>query len=37
MIVASSVLSGCATLWSEDIQHGVVIDVVRIMSPFKAA
>lgn len=37
MIVASAVLSGCTTLWSEDMQHGGVIDGVRIMNPFKAA
>ena len=37
MIVASAVLSDCTTLWSEDMQHGVVIDGVRIMNPFKAA
>jgi predicted nucleic acid-binding protein len=37
MIVASAVLSGCTTLWSEDMQHDVVIDGVRIMNPFKAA
>ena len=36
MIVASAVLSGCTTLWSEDMQHGAVIDGVRIMNPFKA-
>jgi predicted nucleic acid-binding protein len=37
MIVASAVLTGCTTLWSEDMQHGVLIDGVRIMNPFKAA
>ena len=37
MIVASAVLSGCTRLWSQDMQHGAVIDGVRIMNPFKAA
>ena len=38
MIVAAASLSGCDTLWSEDMQHGLVIeDRMQIVDPFKAA
>ena len=35
MIAASAVLSGCDTLWSEDMQHGLAVgDRLRIVNPF---
>ena len=35
MIAASAILSGCDTLWSEDMQHGVTVDdQLRIVNPF---
>jgi predicted nucleic acid-binding protein len=35
MIVASALDAGCDTLWSEDMQHGMVLDEgLRIASPF---
>ena len=37
MIVASALLSGCTTLYSEDLQHGLLVDKqLRIANPFKA-
>jgi len=37
LIVASALQAGSKTLWSEDMQHGVVIDRrVRIANPFLA-
>jgi predicted nucleic acid-binding protein len=33
-ILASAKLSGCDTLWSEDMAHGQVIDGVTIINPF---
>jgi len=36
MIAASAILSGCDTLWSEDMQHGMAIDDrLRIVNPFR--
>jgi predicted nucleic acid-binding protein len=36
MIVASALASGCDTLWSEDMQHGLAIeDHLRILNPFE--
>ena len=36
MIVASAMLTGCDTLWSEDLQHGMAIDHrLRILNPFR--
>jgi predicted nucleic acid-binding protein len=36
MVAASAVLSGCETLWSEDMQHGMVVDDrLRIRNPFR--
>ena len=35
MIVAAAVLSGCDTLWSEDMQHGMTVDGLRIVNPFR--
>lgn len=34
LIVASAAHQGCETLLSEDMQHGQVIDGVRIVNPF---
>jgi predicted nucleic acid-binding protein len=35
MIAASAILSGCDTLWSEDMQHGMTVeDRLRIVNPF---
>jgi predicted nucleic acid-binding protein len=33
-ILASAKLAGCDTLWSEDMQHGQVIEGVAICNPF---
>lgn len=36
MIVASALLAGCDTLWSEDMQHGMVLsEGLRIANPFR--
>ena len=36
MIVASALHAGCSTLWSEDMQHGMVINRrLRIINPFR--
>jgi len=36
MIAASAILSGCDTLWSEDMQHGMAVDDrFRIINPFQ--
>jgi predicted nucleic acid-binding protein len=36
MIAASALLSGCDTLWSEDLQHDMAIDNrLRIVNPFR--
>jgi len=36
MIAASAMLSGCDTLWSEDLQHGMAVDdQLRIVNPFR--
>lgn len=38
LIVAAALLAGSATLWSEDMQHGMVIDArLRIANPFAPA
>ena len=35
MIVAAARLAGCDTLWSEDMQHGLMVeDVLTIRNPF---
>jgi predicted nucleic acid-binding protein len=35
MIAASALQAGCDTLWSEDMQHGMVVDGrLRIVNPF---
>lgn len=36
MIAASALEAGCDTLWSEDLQHGLVVDgCLRIVDPFR--
>jgi predicted nucleic acid-binding protein len=36
MIAASAILSGCDTLWSEDMQHGMAVDDrLHIVDPFR--
>ncbi len=35
-IVASAVLAGCSTLYSEDMHHGLVIDGLTITNPYRA-
>ena len=38
MIAASAVDAGCDTLWSEDMQHGMMIgEGLRIIDPFRIA
>ena len=38
LIIASAVRTDCQTLWSEDMQHGLIIDErLRIANPFLAA
>jgi len=37
MIVASALQAGCDTLWSEDLQHGMVLGQgLRVVNPFRA-
>jgi predicted nucleic acid-binding protein len=37
MIAASALHAGCDTLWSEDMQHGMVLgEGLRIINPFRA-
>jgi predicted nucleic acid-binding protein len=35
MIVAAAQLAGCTKLYSEDMQHGLVIDGLRVVDPYK--
>lgn len=35
MIVAAAIQSGCGILYSEDMQHGHVVEGVRIENPFR--
>ena len=38
MIVAAALLAGCTVLYSEDMQHGLVVDKqLRVANPFKGA
>src|SRR5215212_8257599 len=38
LMIAAALQSGSTTLWSEDMQHGMVIDgKLRIVNPFRAA
>lgn len=34
MIIAAAQLAGCTTLYSEDMQHGQVIDKLQIVNPY---
>ncbi|MFZ5678043.1 MAG: PIN domain-containing protein [Pseudomonadota bacterium] len=37
LVIASALQSGCDTLWSEDMQHGLVVEShLRIANPFRA-
>jgi predicted nucleic acid-binding protein len=36
-IAASALHAGCDTLWSEDMQHGMVLEQgLKIVNPFRA-
>ncbi len=35
MIIAAARAQGCTTLWSEDMDHGRIIDGMRIANPFR--
>jgi predicted nucleic acid-binding protein len=35
MIVASALHAGCDTLWSEDMQHGMALEGLRVVDPFR--
>ena len=37
LIVAAALHQGCETLLSEDLQHGQIIEGVRVVNPFRAA
>jgi predicted nucleic acid-binding protein len=38
MIAAAAMEAGCDTLWSEDMQHGLVLEEgLRIVNPFRVA
>ena len=35
MIIAAALLAGCTTLYSEDVQHGLLVDKqLRVVNPF---
>ena len=37
MFAAAALRAGCDTLWSEDMQHGMVLDGrLRVVDPFRA-
>ena len=36
LVLSAAVQSGCSLLHSEDLQHGQVVDSVRIVNPFAA-
>jgi predicted nucleic acid-binding protein len=37
MIAAAAICAGCDTLWSEDMQHGLVVEKgLRIVNPFRS-
>lgn len=36
MLVAAALLSGCTTLYTEDMHHGLVIDKLTIRNPYRA-
>ncbi len=35
MIIAAAQLAGCTTLYSEDMHHGLVVDGLTIIDPFR--
>lgn len=35
MIVAAALAQGCGILWSEDMQHGRIVEGVEIRNPFR--
>jgi predicted nucleic acid-binding protein len=35
MIAASALQAGCDTLWSEDMQHGMKLEGLRVVNPFR--
>jgi predicted nucleic acid-binding protein len=37
LIVAAAIAQGCTTLLSEDLQHSLVIDDLRVINPFHSA
>ncbi len=37
LIVSAAVLAGCETLYSEDLQHGQVIEGLTVENPFRSA
>ena len=38
MIAAAAVHAGCDTLWSEDMQHGMLLgDGLRVVDPFRVS
>jgi predicted nucleic acid-binding protein len=38
MIAAAAIHAGCDTLWSEDMQHGMMLgDGLRVIDPFRVA
>jgi predicted nucleic acid-binding protein len=37
MIAASALHAGCDTLWSENMQHGMALEGLRIVNPFRIA
>ena len=38
LLVAAALRSGCDTLWSEDMHHGLVVDGrLRVANPFAVA
>ena len=36
MILSAAVEGGCSVVYSEDLQHGQVVETVRIVDPFRA-
>ena len=36
MIVAAALIAGCTTLWSEDMNDGMVIDGLTIRNPYRS-
>lgn len=34
MIVAAAAIAGCNVLWTEDLQHGAILEGIRVSNPF---